>query len=232
MKRPQEQPMAIRTLMNWKLYRSYIKRYQDTNHELFERLLRYTADCGFNKGIEQFTLEENTRNLYAKKDKEKQLSRYADMSHTSLEQMLEQQEKAKQLAELQKTWVYDPNWKPSANEILRRGYLPTFEENFSNETFYRIYNAYDKGSFVVISAVKGYRTEVYVGTNEYELKDSTYLIFKTLAECVIHQASAKQVKRKKAPNKPIQVDIEHVKKAMGIDKPTNNRINNIPDDIF
>ncbi|MNB94635.1 hypothetical protein D3C81_428300 [compost metagenome] len=234
MKRPQDYPLAIRTAMNWKLYRGYIKQYQDTNYELFEKLMKYTAMCGFNRGVEQFTLEESRRNFRSRKEREKQLVDLASLDVVTLEQMLEKQKRMEEIAEAQKTWVYEPQWKPTANEILNRGYLPTFEEKYSSETFYRIYHAYDKVCYVAISAVKGYRTEVYVDVDAKNVKDRSYNTFKTLISDLPNLYDEMPVRtKKKRKIARVQVDIDHVKKAMGIEDGTsNNKTPDIPDDIF
>ena len=237
-KAPRKKPLFLRTLNNWKKYRKYTKQYQGTRDDLVHKLLRLTIDFGFNMGVEKFEADIEYENWKKQSDKETELRRLSRMNSVSIEQMIAQQNRMKEIEEKQKTYAWDPNWKPTASEIENGNYVMFYNETIAPTMHYRIYHVPEKLAYVGISTIPDCKPEVVVCDSLAKVTnrlDPLFNHFKsTIGEKVKEEyensLKVKTIKVTKSPN------ISHVEKAMGINNEENpdqsKKINDLLDDIF
>lgn len=225
-RKQRNEPLFMRTLKNWRKYRGFIKQYQGVREDLINKLINDTASLGFNRGVEIFETHVNYEHYKVQLNKEIQLQRLAEMPPITLEQMLEQKKSMEELAEKQKDYRWDPSWKPTVQEMLSSNYT-IFHDDYVNESlFYRIWYVPDKIAYVGISMVPDCAPEIIVRESLVEVTNKLDVIFKTLK---------KRFDKPKTIEVKAEIDISHVRKAMGIDEQQpkiNEGLNRALDDIF
>lgn len=240
-KKERKVPLFVRSIKNWKRYRNYTKQFQGLRDDLVHKLLQYTVDYGFNRGVELFEVEIEYDQWKARTAKEDQLKRLSKMNSVSVDQMVAKQKRMKEIEEKQKTYHWDPNWKPTFEEI-KNGNFTVFSDNTIAPTmYYRIYYVPEKLAYVGLSVVPGCRPEIVVEDSLIKVMNRLEPIFNHFVSTIGDKIKkeyedsqkVKVIKVKKVQSEP---DINHVKKAMGIDdnsnKETDNKLNDLLDDIF
>jgi hypothetical protein len=224
-----ELPFVGRTINNWFKYRRYIKQYQGVRDDLVDELLNLVKRIGFNNGVERFELYLGWEQFKIRQAKEEQLKKMS-APKTKIEQVVEEMNKMKQAEDKVKNYKWDPYWKPSVSDMLNSDHVIFYNKIISPDMYLKIYHVPEKLAYVGISVVPGCKPEMVISDSLAEVIRKLEPLFDSLSRDV------KIKKEKSSSNSSKSVNIDHVKKAMGVDEQkNNNNINNIDDaldDIF
>jgi hypothetical protein len=228
-----------------------IKRFytQEGNREKLAEVIIRQTKMGFNRGTEVSWTMIKSRDMQTRRlNKRKLLNEHQDfsisMEDVQMAQRKEEQSRKKQeeLRKRKERFIdkpYDSNYKPTVSELRKkRPYLETVRGNNKHT----IYHVQEKGCWVSLLELEGEKPKIFKAKTRQLLNQRSYQIFQdktkhlitpwTQEESPLTQQSQPRRTRQQSSNDDMNIDIGHVREAMGMDEqPNNNRNKNNGGDI-